>query len=68
MKFESNTSSYKAKRSFRALLCALCLVLMWIVLLVLLILVRIGQGGRIPIDYIVNATGLINSSFLILYK
>ena len=62
MTIEENTSRRTAKSSHNALLSAVFMVLMWVVLLVLIPLRR-GGSGSVPVDYIVNATNMLNSSW-----
>ena len=63
MTIEEITSRRRtAKSSGTALLSAIFMVLMWVVLLVLIPL-RKGGSGSVPIDFIVNATNTLNSSW-----
>ena len=64
MTIEEITSRRRtAKSSGTALLSAIIfMVLMWVVLLVLIPLRR-GGSGSVPIDFIINATNTLNSSW-----
>ena len=60
---EENTSQKRTAKSSRtALFSAIFMVFMWVVLLVLIPL-RTGGRELVPIDYIVNATNTLNSSW-----
>ena len=63
MTIEENTSRRRTAKSSRtALLSAIFMVFMWVVFLVLIPL-RTGGRELVPIDYIVNTTNTLNSSW-----